>query len=197
MELRALLRSVAPSAWLPRARRRLQHCGARRSMDFAAADAHASPVWLSGGRIRWRTVQTVLDAGYVDAYQAETRERARPHVAHLRPAHPAGLRLRAAAVCRSRGRLRRGPPSRGRQRASDHFPVVADFLPWEESSEPSGTLGNPVRCAHETHLPRARVRRGRCLPARRPNAGTSGHRDLPRAVRRGREEDDADRHRHD
>jgi exodeoxyribonuclease-3 len=26
-------------------------------------------VWLSGGRIRWRTVQTVLDAGYVDAYR--------------------------------------------------------------------------------------------------------------------------------
>jgi endonuclease/exonuclease/phosphatase family metal-dependent hydrolase len=27
-------------------------------------------VWLSGGRIRWRTVQTVLDAGYVDAFRA-------------------------------------------------------------------------------------------------------------------------------
>ena len=26
-------------------------------------------VWLSGGRIRWRTVQTVLDAHYVDAYR--------------------------------------------------------------------------------------------------------------------------------
>jgi exodeoxyribonuclease-3 len=26
-------------------------------------------VWLSGGQIRWRTVQTVLDAGYVDAYR--------------------------------------------------------------------------------------------------------------------------------
>lgn len=26
-------------------------------------------VWLSGGRIRWRTIQTVLDAGYVDAYR--------------------------------------------------------------------------------------------------------------------------------
>jgi exodeoxyribonuclease-3 len=27
-------------------------------------------VWLSGGRVRWRTVQTVLDAGYVDAFRA-------------------------------------------------------------------------------------------------------------------------------
>lgn len=26
-------------------------------------------VWLSGGRIRWRTIQTVLDAGYVDAFR--------------------------------------------------------------------------------------------------------------------------------
>jgi endonuclease/exonuclease/phosphatase family metal-dependent hydrolase len=27
-------------------------------------------VWLSGGHIRWRTVQQVLDAGYVDAFRA-------------------------------------------------------------------------------------------------------------------------------
>jgi exodeoxyribonuclease-3 len=26
-------------------------------------------VWLSGGTIRWRTIQTVLDSGYVDAYR--------------------------------------------------------------------------------------------------------------------------------
>ena len=26
-------------------------------------------VWLSGGRIRWRTIQIVLDAGYVDAFR--------------------------------------------------------------------------------------------------------------------------------
>lgn len=26
-------------------------------------------VWLSGGRIRWRTIQTVLDAGYADAFR--------------------------------------------------------------------------------------------------------------------------------
>lgn len=27
-------------------------------------------VWLSGGQIRWRTIQLVLDAGYVDAFRA-------------------------------------------------------------------------------------------------------------------------------
>jgi exodeoxyribonuclease III len=26
-------------------------------------------VWLSGGRIKWRTIQTVLDAGYADAFR--------------------------------------------------------------------------------------------------------------------------------
>jgi exodeoxyribonuclease-3 len=26
-------------------------------------------VWLSGGRVRWRTIQLVLDAGYADAYR--------------------------------------------------------------------------------------------------------------------------------
>src|SRR5262249_11522210 len=28
-------------------------------------------VWLSGGRIRWRTIQLVLDAGYADAYRSQ------------------------------------------------------------------------------------------------------------------------------
>jgi endonuclease/exonuclease/phosphatase family metal-dependent hydrolase len=27
-------------------------------------------VWLSGGKVRWRTIQIVLDAGYVDAYRS-------------------------------------------------------------------------------------------------------------------------------
>jgi endonuclease/exonuclease/phosphatase family metal-dependent hydrolase len=28
-------------------------------------------VWLSGGRVRWRTVHTILDAGYADAYRVQ------------------------------------------------------------------------------------------------------------------------------
>jgi exodeoxyribonuclease III len=28
-------------------------------------------VWLSGGRIRWRAIQSVLDAGYIDAFRAQ------------------------------------------------------------------------------------------------------------------------------
>ena len=26
-------------------------------------------VWLSGGRVRWRTIQAVLDAGYADVFR--------------------------------------------------------------------------------------------------------------------------------
>ena len=31
-------------------------------------------VWLSGGKIRWRTIQIVLDAGYLDGYRAKHAE---------------------------------------------------------------------------------------------------------------------------
>jgi len=27
-------------------------------------------LWLSGGRVRWRTIQTILDAGYRDAFRS-------------------------------------------------------------------------------------------------------------------------------
>ena len=26
-------------------------------------------IWLTGGRVRWRTIQTVLDAGYADTFR--------------------------------------------------------------------------------------------------------------------------------
>jgi exodeoxyribonuclease III len=41
-------------------------------LDVRRLPARLRPlVWLSGGRIRWRVIQTVLDAGYVDAYRTE------------------------------------------------------------------------------------------------------------------------------
>jgi exodeoxyribonuclease III len=41
-------------------------------LDIRRLPARLRPfVWLSGGRIRWRVVQTVLDAGYKDAYRAQ------------------------------------------------------------------------------------------------------------------------------
>ena len=39
-------------------------------LDFRKLPARLRAlVWLSGGRIRWRTIQTVLDASYVDAFR--------------------------------------------------------------------------------------------------------------------------------
>jgi exodeoxyribonuclease-3 len=71
-ELRALLRSIA----------RHQHGFHVLTGDFNTLapgellDFRKLPgrlralVWLSGGKVRWRTIQAVLDAGYRDAYRA-------------------------------------------------------------------------------------------------------------------------------
>ncbi len=83
-------------------------------------------MWLSGGSVRWRTIQTVIDAGYVDAFKllhpeepGMTLPTTDPHVrldyVFVPQAH-AG-RLIACGVVRD-------PAAVG---ASDHFPVVADF----------------------------------------------------------------------
>ena len=40
-------------------------------LDFRKLPARLRAlVWLSGGKVRWRTIQIVLDAGYVDAYRS-------------------------------------------------------------------------------------------------------------------------------
>jgi exodeoxyribonuclease III len=128
LELRALLRSVA----------RHQHGFHVVSGDFNTIapgeqlDVRRLPlrlrpfVWVSGGRIRWRTIQTVLDAGYVDAFRDQhpddpgaTLPTANPH-----------LRLDYVFVPRPYGdrvidcRVVRTPEAVS---ASDHFPVLADL----------------------------------------------------------------------
>ena len=83
-------------------------------------------VWLSGGRIRWRTIQTVLDAGYVDAFRL------------LHPADPGltlptptpHVRLDYVFVPRAHAeRVARCDVVRAdvAAAASDHFPIVADL----------------------------------------------------------------------
>jgi exodeoxyribonuclease-3 len=83
-------------------------------------------VWLSGGRIRWRTVQTVLDAGYADAYRLQhpfepgsTLPTSNPHVRldYVFVPRDQTARLRACDVVRHPAAVA----------ASDHFPVVADL----------------------------------------------------------------------
>jgi exodeoxyribonuclease-3 len=84
-------------------------------------------VWLSGGRIRWRTVQTVLDAGYVDAYRLVhpdesgfTMPTVKPHVRldyAFVPSEFAGRVVTCDVVLH--------PDAAA---ASDHYPVVTDLL---------------------------------------------------------------------
>jgi exodeoxyribonuclease-3 len=126
-ELRALLRSVR------------QHQAGLHVLagDFntlapgALLDVHRLPfrlrpfVWMSGGRIKWRTIQTVLDAGYVDAFRAchpdeagFTMPTGDPHVrldyAFVPDAFSDRIR-RCEVVCH--------PDA---QTASDHYPLVVD-----------------------------------------------------------------------
>ena len=83
-------------------------------------------VWLSGGRIRWRTIQIVLDAGYSDVFRA------------LHSADP-GLTLPAAAPQvrldylfvpgSDLGRVTRCEVIRtaDARQASDHLPLLAEI----------------------------------------------------------------------
>lgn len=73
MELRALLRSIAQH----------QHGFHLLTGDFNTLapgellDLRKLPhrlralVWLSGGKVRWRTIQIILDGGYIDAYRQQ------------------------------------------------------------------------------------------------------------------------------
>lgn len=83
-------------------------------------------VWLSGGRIRWRTIQVVLDAGYVDGYRVLHPNESgltfptwAPHVRLDYVFIPVGFvsHLRSAEVVT-------GPEV---AKASDHLPLVAEL----------------------------------------------------------------------
>ena len=83
-------------------------------------------VWLSGGRIKWRTIATVLENGYVDAFRALhpadpglTVPTIDPHVRLDYMFVPIAFRDRVVAC-----EVVRHPDA---VTASDHFPVMADF----------------------------------------------------------------------
>ena len=82
-------------------------------------------VWLSGGKIRWRTIQHVLDSGYVDAFRARHPDRPgltfptwRPHVRLDYAFVPSRFldRLKACDVFACDAALN----------GSDHFPLLID-----------------------------------------------------------------------
>jgi exodeoxyribonuclease III len=127
-ELRALLRTVA----------RRQDGFHVLAGDFntlapgAVLDLKSLPfrlrpfVWLSGGRVRWRTVQTVIDEGYVDAFRLKhpddpgsTVPAPKPHVRLDYVFVPLAFADRVAACDRVM--------SPEVAIASDHIPVLADL----------------------------------------------------------------------
>ena len=82
-------------------------------------------VWLSGGRIRWRTIRRILDAGYVDGFRARN-----PGVAGFTfPVWNPHLRLDYAFVPKGfSDRLARCEvvTTDAAKNASDHFPILVD-----------------------------------------------------------------------
>ena len=83
-------------------------------------------VWLSGGRIRWRTIQTILDAGYIDAFRhlqpdivGSTFPTWDPH-ARLDYLFVPGGYVAQVRTCE----VRTAPPA---PVASDHFPFFAEL----------------------------------------------------------------------
>lgn len=84
-------------------------------------------LWLSGGRVKWRTIQLILDAGYADAY----RLRHVQEIGHTFPTWDPHVRLDYVFVPKAFVErvitcdVVRHPDA---VIASDHFPVVADLL---------------------------------------------------------------------
>jgi exodeoxyribonuclease-3 len=84
-------------------------------------------VWLSGGYIRWETIQIMLDAGYVDGFRAVnplekgfTFPTWNPHLRLDYIFLPARFSDRLKG-CEVRHESLSGAP------ASDHFPLLADL----------------------------------------------------------------------
>jgi endonuclease/exonuclease/phosphatase family metal-dependent hydrolase len=73
MELKSLLRSVARHQnGLHVLAGDFNTLAPTEQLDMKRLPGRLRPfVWLSGGRIRWRVIQTVLDAGYVDAFRSQ------------------------------------------------------------------------------------------------------------------------------
>jgi endonuclease/exonuclease/phosphatase family metal-dependent hydrolase len=94
--------------------------------DFAALPQRVkATLWLSGGRVRWRTIQLMLDAGYADVFRSLHPE----DPGLTLPATGPQVRLDYVFVPRADlGRVTRcdvirTPPARD---ASDHCPVLAE-----------------------------------------------------------------------
>ena len=128
LELRALLRSVAyHEDRFHVLAGDFNTISAGDALDVGRLPMKVRPLmWLTGGRVRWRTIQTVTEAGYVDSFRSlhptdpgMTLPTTDPHIrldyVFVPQAHAA--RVLACEVVKI-------PAAVG---ASDHFPVMADL----------------------------------------------------------------------
>jgi exodeoxyribonuclease III len=95
-------------------------------LDVQRLPAYLRPfIWMSGGQIRWRTIQEVLDAGYVDAFRAAHPD----DPGFTLPTHDPHVRLDYVLVPkRYADRVLRCEvvTTASAEKASDHVPLLAD-----------------------------------------------------------------------
>jgi exodeoxyribonuclease-3 len=128
LELRELLRSVAHhEGRFNVLAGDFNTIAADARLDVGRVPLRVRPfLWITGGRVRWRTIQTVIDAGYVDTYRLKhpgdagyTLPAPHPHVRLdyvFVPKHEAA-RVLACDIVRHPAAIK----------ASDHLPVIADL----------------------------------------------------------------------
>jgi exodeoxyribonuclease-3 len=128
LELRALLRSIAyHEGRLPVLAGDFNTIAPGERLDVGRLPLRVRPfMWVTGGRVRWRTIQTVLDAGYADVFRT-----LHPDDPGLTlPTSAPQIRLDYVFVPRDqhsrvvRCEVFRHPAA---AQASDHFPVLADI----------------------------------------------------------------------
>lgn len=84
-------------------------------------------VWLSGGRVRWRAIQAILEAGYLDAFRQQHAD----DRGFTFPTWEPHLRLDFAfvpAAFASRLRSCEVVTTPGARDASDHFPLLTEII---------------------------------------------------------------------
>jgi len=129
LELRALLRGIAEHQHGPHALvGDFNTLAPGELLDVTRLPARLRAlVWLSGGRVRWRTIQTVLDADYADAFRnlhpdlvGNTFPTWDPHVRldYLFVPSRCVTSVASCAVVTNHGEL---------PQASDHFPLIAEL----------------------------------------------------------------------
>jgi exodeoxyribonuclease III len=164
MELRALLRSVAAHQdGFHALVGDFNTVAPGEPLDLVRLPMRLRPlVWLSGGRIRWRTIQTVLDAGYVDAFRLKHAD----EPGHTLPTVDPHIRLDYVFVPRQfASRVVACDVARHSDavRASDHFPVVADLAEDDGARQHAEGEGDAVQEQGPTTEVRATPRRGEDL----------------------------------